>query len=229
MTDTKVELRANISRLLSRPTKPDVLLGHHPLVTFSRQRQSIAVWHGHRIEDHLAEWINKAPGWNAKVRETVPIGKDVYEIDNIAWNTALGVVLAVEAKRVWDNQDGGSQRDVRHKLATYNAAQKQIISHVGIAGGGFRFFVFDVYGTCAKGDNGLSIIAGDKIENVFSDVLWNYIDWERQVMKNALLEALNSVSNEIDAEEKLKTKVLTGQTHYPKDRDAIFAYIDAHA
>src|SRR5262249_54383492 len=137
-------------------------------------------------------------------------------------------VLAVEVKRVWDNQDKRSQDDARNRNKIYAAAKAQIVSHVGLHGGKFRYFVFDVFGGRSKGDGGLPIIAGDKIENIFGDLLPNYIKWERQVMRNALLQGLNSPP-EIDIEEELAARVLAGSTRLPKNRKQMFDYIDKHA
>jgi hypothetical protein len=71
----------------------------HPLAVFASQKQSIAI--GRWIENHLADWIGKVPGWSAKARERIKIGGNTYEIDNLAWNSRLPLVVAVEAERVW--------------------------------------------------------------------------------------------------------------------------------
>jgi hypothetical protein len=142
-------------------------------------------------------------------------------------NRKLGVVLAVEAKRVWKNQDKQSKSDMRNRHKIYTSAASQIVSHVGVAGGGFRYFVFDAFGNRSKGDGGLPIIAGDKIEYIFSDLLSNYISWERQVMRNVVLQALNSPP-EIEIEQELQARVLDGPTRLPKDGQQIFDYIDKH-
>jgi hypothetical protein len=228
LAETKTELTAQIAKIFSKQTNPDVLFGNHPTVAVASRMQSIAIWHGNRIEQHLSDWINRVPNWNAKVRERVVIGGMNCEIDNLASNPTLGVVLAVEAKRVWDNQDKRSRSEMRDKHKLYTAAKLQIVSHAGVAGGDFRYFVFDAFGDRMKGDGGLPIIAGDKIENVFSDLLSNYVKWERQVMSNILLPRLD-LAPEIEFEEELRAKVLEGSTRWPKDRQQVLDYIDRHA
>lgn len=227
LIDTKAELTAEIGRLLGSPTKPDVLLGNHPIVALASHRQRIAIWHGNRIEHHLANWIDRIYGWNAKVRQKVVIGNVAHEIDNVATNSSLGVVLAVEAKRIWNNQDSASKRDVKTKFKTYNAAQSHIISQSGIVGGGFRCFVFDVFGKQRKKANGVPVIVGDEIENIFSNLLWSYIIWERQVLENAILLVLE-LRSDPSAEQLLESKVLAKPTRGPTSRQQIFDYIDSH-
>jgi hypothetical protein len=51
LNETARKLRSEVGRFLSKPTEPDVLLGNHPLSVFASQKQSIAIWHGRRIED----------------------------------------------------------------------------------------------------------------------------------------------------------------------------------
>src|ERR1700756_1245091 len=119
LADTASELRTKIAEFLSKETEPDVLLGKHPMVAFASQRQSIAIWHGHRIEDHLADWISNVSNWNASARERITISGTVYEIDNLARNQTLGLVLSVEAKRVWANQDRDSKASVKRKHDLY--------------------------------------------------------------------------------------------------------------
>ena len=179
LNQTSQELAGEIARFLSRPTEPDVLLGNHPLSVFASQKHSISIWHGTRIENHLAEWINKFSEWSAKPRERISIQGVTYEIDNLAWNSRLGLVVAVEAKRVWSNQDKSSKSDVKRKkdLYTEKANAQIITAHVGQAGAAFRHFVFDAYGTAKKGRNGLAVIAGDKIAGVFGNTFTRYIKW----------------------------------------------------
>src|SRR5262245_8010023 len=112
LAKTAVELRTKIAEFLSKETEPDVLLGHHPMVAFASRKQSIAIWHGHRIENHLADWISNVPNWIASARERITINGTMYEIDNLACNRKLKLVLSVEAKRIWANQDRDSVTSV---------------------------------------------------------------------------------------------------------------------
>jgi hypothetical protein len=234
LNETASELRSEIGRFLSKPTEPDVLLGNHPLSVFASQKQSIAIWHGRRIEDHLADWIGKSPDWSAKARERISIGTDTCEIDNLAWNSRLGLVVAVEAKRVWANQDKASQEDVKRKNKLYTDAANTplITSHVRQSGAAFRHFVFDVYGKTDKGKNGLLVIAGDKIERVFEPALARYVEWERQVMANALFEKLDHQQAVDSAREGcLKEAVLAGssQATIARSLQDVLDFIDEQA
>jgi hypothetical protein len=198
LTETANELKREINRFLSKATEPDVLLGRHPITVFASQKQSIAIWHGRRIEDHLTEWITRTSVWDARKRERIAIAGNTHEIDCLAWNKSLGMVLAIEAKRVWGNQDDTSQTAVRNKLTLYSDPNvtPAITSHVGLPNGDFRFFVFDAYGNTPKGDGGLAVIAGDKIENIFGSAFSNYVQWERSVMANAIFEKFDAKSQD---------------------------------
>jgi hypothetical protein len=202
------------------------------MAVFASRKQSIAIWHGHRIEDHLAEWICKAPTWTAKARQRITIGGEVHEIDNLAWNPQLDLVLAVEAKRVWDNQPGNSQRDVKRKARLYMdpANTRTITSHVSLPNAAFRYFVFNMYGTTESWH--VPIIAGDQIEHVFNRTLAFYIQWEQQVLKNALCKELGSPQDP-EAEELFRKAVLAGsppaQGQAEDERQRILAFIDGHA
>jgi hypothetical protein len=231
LADTANELKKEINRFLSKTTEPDALLGRHPITVFASQKQSIAIWHGRRIENHLTEWIKKTSDWDASKRERILIAGNTYEIDSLAWNKRLGIVLAVEAKRVWVNQDETSQKDVRSKLKLYSDPNVTpiIISHVGLPTSDFRFFVFDAYGNTAKGNSGLSVIAGDKIENIFGNTFSSYVQWERKVMSNAIFEKFDSRSQDTELEEGLKTKILNGSLTGGKSKQDVLDYIDSHA
>jgi hypothetical protein len=231
LADTANELKREINRFLSKTTKPDALLGRHPITVFASQKQSIAIWHGNRIENHLAEWINKTSDWNAKLRERIVIAGNIYEIDNLAWNKRLGIVLAVEAKRVWVNQSDTSQTNVRSKLKLYSdpSVTPAINSHAGLSTSDFRFFVFDVYGNTKKGSGGLPVIAGDKIENIFGDTFLRYVQWERKVMAKAILEKIDSNSQDTEPEEGLRTTILSGSLIGGKSKKDVLDYIDSHA
>src|SRR5262245_17225835 len=109
LSHTADELRSKIHEVLSSRTKPDVLLGHHPVASLASQKQSIAIWHGQRIEYHLSDWINKVSSWNARAGEQILIAGANRVIDTLAWNRSLDIVLVVEAKRVYSNQDPDSQ------------------------------------------------------------------------------------------------------------------------
>ncbi len=231
LNETSQELIREIGRLLSKPTEPDVLLGNHPLSVFASQKQSIAIWHGRRIENHLAAWVCKCPDWKAKAHERIVLGGNVYEVDNLAWNCRLGLVVAIEAKRVWANQDKASQEDVRQRknIYTQGGNSQLIAAHVGQMGSVFRHFVFDVYGRTDRGRNGLSIIAGDKIECVFGPNIARYIEWEQRVMANALLEKLDqqrSVDHGLEQHlrDALLSDVDAGCT--PKSLQEIIDFID---
>ena len=188
---TATELSAKIHEFLAKKTEPDILLGSHPAVTLASQKQSISIWHRSRIEIHLYEWINRIPDWTAATRQNITIGPRTYNIDNLVHNPSLRVVLAVEAKRVWANQDGASKRDVHDRSLTYSRHAGQILSHLHQTNSQFRFFVFDAFGKTENGSKGLAIVAGDKIQNIFGKCLWRYIDWERAVMKDAIMEKVD--------------------------------------
>ena len=233
LVDTAIELRACIYQILSRPTEPDVLLGNHPLAVFASHAARIASWHGTRIETHLAEWINHVPDWDAKVRERILIAGRTYEIDNLACNRRLNIVLAVESKRVWINQPHHSMKDVRAKITLYQspAVLPTIVSHVGMQTSDFRFFVFDAYGRTKKGSNGLSIIAGNKIANIFNNTLSVYLQWEQQVIANAIFEKLDPEHQDNALQEQLKIDVMNGTITAPtaKTKQEILDFIDKHA
>jgi hypothetical protein len=233
LKETASELRIEIGRFLSKPTEPDVLLGTHPMGVFASQKQSIAIWHGRRIEDHLADWICKVPGWAAKARERISIGGATHEMDNLAWNSHLNLVVAVEVKRVWANQDKASQEGVKrnNKLYMNPANTPGITNHVTLLGAAFRHFVFDAYGKTDKGKEGLPVIAGDKIEHVFDRSFARYFEWERQVMANALFEKLDPQSQNAEKEQCLKDAILSGSAGDVADRSlqSILDFIDRHA
>jgi hypothetical protein len=243
LIETANELRREISRFLSNRTKPDVLLGNHPVCVFASQKQGIASWHGTRIENHLADWICKVPYWTAKARERISIGGRVHEIDNLAWNSQLDLVVAVEAKRVWANQDKASKEDVRRKNRLYmDPANSPIItSRVSQFHAAFRHFVFDAYGKTRKGKDGLPVIAGDEIEHVFDRTFASYIEWERQVMANAFFKELDPDSQNFEREESLAKLILEGSSASDvkepelrpvatvKLRQSILDFIDKHA
>jgi hypothetical protein len=233
LADTASELRTKIAEFLSKETGPDVLLGNHPIVAFASQRQSIAIWHGHRIEDHLANWISKMPNWSARARERITISGAMHEIDNVACNQQLGLVLSVEAKRVWSNQDGASKVSVKRKHDLYMdpAVTPTITAHAGLPSSDFRHFVFDVYGATKKGNNGMPIIAGDKIGHIFDPVLATYVEWERLVIANAILARLDQHSQpaDLDRERLLVADILAGVRSMPKSKESILEYIDVHA
>jgi hypothetical protein len=233
LADTASELRTKIAEFLSKETEPDVLLGKHPMVAFASQRQSIAIWHGHRIEDHLADWISNVSNWNASARERITISGTVYEIDNLARNQTLGLVLSVEAKRVWANQDRDSKASVKRKHDLYMdpAVTPTITSHAGLPSSDFRHFVFDVYGATKRGNNRLPIISGDKIGNIFDPVLSTYVEWERLVIANSIIARLDQHSHrpELDREHFLAAKILAGTPSMPKSKQGILDFIDAHA
>jgi hypothetical protein len=230
LSQTANELKFEIGRFLSRPTEPDGLLGNHPAAVLSSQKQSIAIWHGRRIEDHLSEWINRIPQWRAKARKKIAIQGTIHEIDNIAWNSQLNIVLAVEAKRVWANQPGVSQEKIKQCFATYSAASAQIAVQVRQPqNSDFRYFVFDVFGKTKQGiKGGLPIIAGDKIGNVFGRCIWNYLCWEKEVMKNALLEQIDPGNRNSDLERSLSQKI-TSDDPCISNGPAIIGFIDQHA
>ena len=159
------------------------------------------------------------------------IAGNTYEIDSLAWNKRLGIVLAVEAKRVWVNQPDTSQKDVRSKLKLYRdpSVTPTIISHAGLSTSDFRFFVFDVYGNTKKGRGGLPVIAGDKIENIFGNTFSLYVQWERKVMAKAILEKIDSNSQNTEPEEGLRTAILSGSLIGGKSKQDVLDYIDSHA
>lgn len=135
---------------------------------------------------------------------------------------------------MWANQDKASQEDVKRKNKFYMEAANTplITSHVGQAGAAFRHLVFDVYGKADKGKNGLPVIAGDKIERVFEPTLARYIEWERQVMANALFGKLDHQQSVDSArEEYLKEAVLVGssQATIAKSLRDILDFIDKQA
>jgi hypothetical protein len=233
LADTASELRTEINRFLSQQTKPDVLLGTHPAVAFASQKHSIAIWHGHRIEDHLSDWINKVPNWKAKARERVTINGVTHEIDNLAWNPQLDIVLAVEAKRVWANQDSTSVTGVnnKHKLYMDPGITPRITSRAGLPSSDFRHFVFDVYGNTKTGKNGLPIIAGDKIGRIFDPTLAKYVEWERRVIANAMFETLDPKSQDPKREQILANEILSGSPleASSSSKQSILGYIDQHA
>ena len=199
LNETSNMLRREISRFLSKPTEPDVLLGKHRMGVFASRKQSIAIWHGTRIENHLADWIRRVPNWIANARERISIGSSSYEIDNLACNTQLALVIAVEAKRVWANQDSTSQEDVKCKNRLYMdpANRRLITSHVSLPVAEFRHLVFDAYGKTEKGKDGVPVISGDKIEHIFGHAFASYIEWERLVMANALFKELDPQSQRL--------------------------------
>ena len=231
LTETANELKGEINRLLSKATQPDVLLGNHPISVFASQKQSIAIWHGNRIEDHLTEWIKRTSDWDSSKRERIVVTGNTYEIDNLAWNRRLGIVLAVEAKRVWDNQDKTSQMDVRSKLKLYSDpnVSPAIISKASLPNSDFRFFVFDAYGNTSKGSGGLAVISGDKIENIFGETFSSYVQWERTVMANAIFEKVDAKSQDKGREEALTAALLDGSQVSGKSKQGILDYIDDHA
>ena len=234
LTETSRELRSEIGRLLSKPTEPDVLLGNHPLSVFASQKQSIAIWHGTRIENHLADWIGKFSAWSAKPRERISIQSAICEIDNLAWSSSLGLVVAVEAKRVWSNQDKSSKGEVKQKKDLYTkAASSQLIAtHVGQPGAAFRHFVFDAYGNTKKGRNGLSVIAGDKIEGVFGCTFAKYVRWEQKVLANALFVQLEQQQSvDLAGEERLTQDLLADRPMGSVTRSLreVLKFIDEHA
>ncbi|WP_316228060.1 MULTISPECIES: hypothetical protein [unclassified Bradyrhizobium] len=233
LASTAGELRRKIADFLSKETEPDVLLGSHPLVAFASQRQSIAIWHGHRIEDHLAEWISKAPNWAARSRERIIINGIEHEIDNVAFNQALGLVLSVEAKRVWANQDSDSKASVKRKHDLYMnpMVSPTITAQVGLPGSDFRHFVFDVYGNTKKGKNGMPIISGDKIGNIFDPIIATYVEWERTVIANAILARLDlhPQAEVFDRERLLAAEILAGARALEKSKQSVLDYIGAHA
>jgi hypothetical protein len=47
----------------------------------------------------------------------------------------------------------------------------------------------------------LPIIAGDKIQSIFGRCLWNYIEWEKQVMANAIFEIVDPEALHAESEE----------------------------
>jgi hypothetical protein len=227
---TATELGAKIHEFLAKNTEPDVLLGSHPAVTLASQKQSIAIWHGSRIETHLSDWINRIPHWKAATRHNITIGPRTYNIDNLAHNANLQVVLAVEAKRIWINQDSGSMRDVRDRCVTCNQYAAQIISYVHQANSQFRFFVFDVFGKTKKGSKGLPIVAGDKIQHIFGKCLWSYLQWEREVMKDAIMEKVDPANRNSEQLDMLRCELIYG-TDGPciSNGQEIIGYIDRHA
>lgn len=97
--------------------KPDVILGDHPALVVKSVLHAITIWHGKRIEKHLGEWISRVSDWKPYTNAHVDIGGEKREIDNLVSNQRMNIVVAVESKRVWQNQDSGSMRDV---LATHN-------------------------------------------------------------------------------------------------------------
>ena len=232
LSETANELRKEINRFLSKQAKPDVLLGTHPTVAFASQLQRIASWHVGRIESRLAGWINKVPNWTAKGGERFLIAGATYELDNLAWNSQLNIVLAVEAKRTWANQDNRSKAEVKrkHRLYTDPRATRIITSHVGQTGGDFRYFVFDVYGKTETGNNGLPIIAGDKISRVFDRTLACYVEWERQIMANAMFEMIDPRFQDLTRTQHLENEILSGSySEANTSRQSILDYIDQHA
>lgn len=227
---TEAELRSKIADFFRKPVKSDVLLGDHWVVKFASRIHSIAIWHGTRIESHLAEWIERIPDWEAATRETVQLSSGTREIDNIAWNRALNLVLCVECKREWANQDAGSKRDVRNCHALYTAESAAIANRAGIKGGEFRFFVFDVFGNTRKGSKGLPVICGDKIASVFGLCLWNYINWEREVIRSAIFQSADLPDEATQGVSKLLEQIFDAQDQLcPHNRSAIVAFIDSNA
>jgi hypothetical protein len=113
------------------------------------------------------------------------------------------------------NQDKESQDGVKWKNKVYMdpANTPHITSHVGLPNVAFRHFVFDAYGKTDKGRDGLPVIGGDQIECVFNPTLARYIEWERQVMANALFDRLDhSQSQNTGREQCLKEAILSGST-----------------
>ena len=152
-------------------------------------------------------------------------------------------MVAAEAKRVWANQPKTSKEDVTRKNRLYmDPANSPIItSHVSQSHAAFRHFVFDAHDTAKKGKSGLPVIAGDKIEHVFDRTFASYIEWERQVMANALFRKLDPDSQNFEREDSLAKVILEGSSVSDfkepqlrpvatvKSRQSILDFIDKHA
>ena len=114
---TALELRTELQRILSAAPKkkkePDIFLGSHPAVLLSSRLQAIAIWHGLRIDHHFGEWVNRMPQWTAHTHVSVTLNQQKREIDNLLVNKSLDLVLAVETKRIWNNQDSGVRIAIR--------------------------------------------------------------------------------------------------------------------
>jgi len=193
LADTRHRLEKKVMECFSKPTKPDVLLGSHPIVHLASVKQLISIWHGKRIEKNLSDWVARIPGWSSKCGAVINIRGKKREIDNLVSNANLGIVLAIETKRIFKNQDNDAVINIRNTYELYENNKSYFIAYAGIGVAEFRFFVFDVYGETQFGLRGMpAIICGDRISDVFGKCLWKYMEWERNIIATEVYKNLDA-------------------------------------
>jgi hypothetical protein len=232
LADTKQRLEKKVLEFFSKPAKPDILLGSHPIVHLASVKQSISIWHGKRIEKNLSDWVAKIPGWSSKCGAVINIRGKKREIDNFVSNANLGIVLAIETKRIFRNQDNDAVTNIRNTYELYENNKSHIIAYAGIPAADFRFFVFDVYGETQFGSGGMpAIICGDRISDIFGKCLWKYMEWERNIIATEVCKNIDTVikvTPEIGRDIDLDDNGLDqGECGYILGNE-IISYIDMH-
>jgi hypothetical protein len=150
---------------------------------------SIAIWHGKRIEAHFADWVGRIPGWVSQKGVIVNISGNRREIDNLVSSPSLGLVLAIETKRILANQDGLSLDKIKTTAVDYKKEKNSIIGECKLSAADFRYFVVDAYGNSIMRARGLPpIIRGDEIARIFGSCIWAYKEWERSVIREETLK-----------------------------------------
>ncbi len=193
---TRAKLTKMVETALSKEFEPDVLLGNHPASNIASIKQSIAIKHGKHIEANLASWIEAFTSWSARSSETFVTPTRTHEIDVSAFHKRHGVVLAIEVKRKWSNQDKNSAHNIRSRNLDYadSTTKAAICGRFSQPPNNFRYFVFDAYGDGTDKKHlkhEVPIIPGDSIVPIFGESFVACLEWERLVLANALFEEID--------------------------------------
>ena len=225
-------LEKKVLEFFSKPAKPDILLGSHPIVHLASVKQSISIWHGKRIEENLSNWVTKIPDWSSKCGAVINLKGKKREIDNLVSNANLGIVLAIETKRIFKNQDNDAVTNIRNTYKLYKNNESYIVHYTGISAAKFRFFVFDAYGNTQLVSRGMQdIICGERISNIVGQCLWTYMEWEKNIISteiinniDALIKATPSSEPELRLEGYSVGQI---ECNYISS-DSIISYIDSY-
>jgi hypothetical protein len=231
LADTKQRLEEKVVEFFSKPAKPDILLGSHPIVHLASVKQSISIWHGKRIEENLSDWVAKIKGWSSKRGAVISIRGKKREIDNLVSNANLGIVLAIETKRIFRNQDNDAVKNIRNTYELYNNNKAYIVNYAGQAAE-FRFFVFDAYGNTKFGSRGMpAIICGERVSSIFGQCLWTYMEWEKNIISTEIIRNLDTLIKATSSSEpELRLEGYSvGQIECNYiSSDSIISYIDSY-
>ena len=222
---TRTLLASKVAASFAKPPKSDVILGTHPLCQAGSIMQSIAIWHGTRIEEHFAEWVSRIPGWVSRRGVNITILGKTREVDNLVSNASLGIVIAIETKRNWSNQDGLRKARVKQTALDYELEKNSIIKTCALTSADFRYFVFDAYGKTKFGTLGLpAIICGDKITHIFGSCVWAYMEWERAVIREQVLTGFEVLTSD----KFVDFHATDDGSDCLIERDELLSYIDQH-